>query len=393
MAFDNLGLADALLEAIGKMGYSEPTPIQARAIPSVLEGRDIVATAQTGTGKTAAFALPILQKLWTPRKGGTPRALILEPTRELAHQVLEAFQNLGSTLQLSITLVHGGVGFGNQKQALHNGTDILIATPGRLLDLQEQGDVKLDEVEFLVLDEADRMLDMGFMPDVRRIVQLTPRTRQTMLFSATLPPEIEHLSAWALKNPVQVAVSTGHSAAETIHHAMLPVDDRQKYELLEYLLKSIDYKSVIIFCRTRFGSDALARWLKEGGHPITVLHSDRTQAERTKALESFKSGATPILVATDIVARGIDISSVSHVINFDIPENPEDYIHRIGRTGRAGHEGDAYTLLTAPDVDFLRAIEGLLGRSIERKKLDGFAYNWTPLDALPVEAKRKRRNS
>jgi len=394
MAFDNLGLAPTLLEAITAMGYQDPTPIQAQAIPTVIEGGDLIGSAQTGTGKTAAFALPILQKLWEHKPAAQPRALILEPTRELAAQVLEAFQALGSTLNLRATLVHGGVGFGNQRKALQEGTDILIATPGRLLDLEEQGDVDLSDVEILVLDEADRMLDMGFMPDVRRIVELTPHQRQTLLFSATIPPEIDRLAKWALKDPQVIAVSRKSSAADTISHFMLPVDDRQKHELLEHLLHSIDFTSIIIFCRTKMGSNDVAKWLdyEKLSGKISVMHADRTQRERTAALADFKEGRTQVMVATDIAARGIDISGVSHVINFDIPENPEDYIHRIGRTGRAGNEGVAYTLLTAPDVDFLKSIENLLGRPIERKKLEGFDYNWCPLDAMSARPKKKKRN-
>lgn len=392
MSFNNLGLSDALLQAIEQMGYREATPIQAQAIPVVLQGRDVVGSAQTGTGKTAAFALPIIQKLWKHRAGRMPRALILEPTRELAAQVLENFEKLGATVGLKYALLHGGVGYGAQREALKRGSDVVIATPGRLLDHMEEGALNLREVEILVLDEVDRMLDMGFMPDVRRIVEKTPKERQTLLFSATVPTEIARLAAWALKEPVSVRVNPSNSTASTISHYILPVDDRQKYELLEHLLRKIDYKSVIIFCRTKHGSDAIAGKLQRGGHPAVVLHADRSQRERTEALAAFKSGESPVMVATDLVARGIDISSVTHVINFDIPENPEDYVHRIGRTGRAGAEGEAYTLLTAPDVEFLRAIEGILKKPIERKKFEDFRYNWTPLDSLASTSKPKRRN-
>jgi ATP-dependent RNA helicase RhlE len=374
------------------MGYTEPTPIQAQAIPVILSGRDVIGSAQTGTGKTAAFALPIIQKLWNHRPKSPPRALILEPTRELAAQVIENFDKLGSTVGLKYALLHGGVGYGSQREALSRGSDVIIATPGRLLDHVEERALNLREIEILVLDEVDRMLDMGFMPDVRRIVEMTPRVRQTLLFSATVPQEIDRLANWALKNPEPIAVNRKLSAADTISHYMLPVDDRQKLELLKHLLKQIHHKSVIIFCRTKHGSDGVARKLQKEGHPVAVIHADRSQSERTRALKDFKDGKAQILVATDIAARGLDISSVSHVINYNIPEHAEDYIHRIGRTGRAGAEGDAYSMLTAADVEPLRAIERLLGRSIERKKLEGFEYNWTPLDDIQEKPKPKRRN-
>ncbi len=394
MSFNKLGLSDALLSAIEQMGYKEATPIQQKAIPVILQNHDVIGSAQTGTGKTAAFALPIIQKLWKHEPGRPPRALILEPTRELAAQVLENFQKLGKTVGLKYALLHGGVGYGAQRDALKRGSDVVIATPGRLLDHIEEGALTLRDTEMLVLDEVDRMLDMGFLPDVRRIVEKTPKQRQTLLFSATVPTEIGRLAAWALKNPVSVRVDPSNSTSSMISHYMLPVDDRQKFELLEHLLKKSDYKSVIIFCRTKHGSDGIARKLVRGGHPAVVLHADRSQRERTAALAAFKSGESPVMVATDLVARGIDISGVSHVINFNIPENPEDYVHRIGRTGRAGLEGEAYTLLTASDVDFLRAIERILKKPIEKKRFDDFNYNWTPLDNLPAQAqfKPKRRN-
>lgn len=393
MSFNELGLSDALLQAITAAGYTTATPIQAQAIPVILANEDVIGSAQTGTGKTAAFALPIIQKLWKHAPGKPPRALILEPTRELAAQVLENFQKLGGSIGLKYALLHGGVGYGAQREALKRGSDVIIATPGRLLDHIEEGALTLKDIQILVLDEVDRMLDMGFLPDVRRIVEKTPHARQTLLFSATVPVEIERLAAWALKNPKKVAVSRSKSAAETVNHVMLPVDDRQKFELLKYLLDYIDYKSVIIFCRTKHGADNIARKLDREGHPVAVLHADRSQRERTQALADFKAGRAQVMVATDLVARGIDISGVSHVINFNIPDNPEDYVHRIGRTGRAGAEGDAYTLLTAEDVDTLRAIERILGKTIERKKFPEFKYNWTPLDNLPSQApKNKRRN-
>ena len=393
MSFNNLGLSEAILQAITAAGYTQPTPIQTQAIPVILRGEDVIGSAQTGTGKTAAFALPIVQKLWKHAPGKPPRALILEPTRELAAQVLENFQKLGGTVGLKYALLHGGVGYGAQREALKRGSDVIIATPGRLLDHIEEGALTLKDIQILVLDEVDRMLDMGFLPDVRRIVEKTPRERQTLLFSATVPIEIERLAAWALRNPQKVAVSRSKSAAETVNHVMLPVDDRQKFDLLKHLLSQVAYKSVIIFSRTKHGADNVARKLAREGHPVAVLHADRSQRERTQALQDFKEGRAQVLVATDLVARGIDISSVSHVINYNIPDNPEDYVHRIGRTGRAGAEGDAYTLLTPEDVDTLRAIERILGKSIQRQKLPGFQYTWTPLDNLSdTPNKPKRRN-
>jgi ATP-dependent RNA helicase RhlE len=375
------------------MGYQTPTPIQEQSIPIILEGRDLIGSAQTGTGKTAAFALPILQKLWKHSPKQPPRALILEPTRELAAQVLENFDKFSKTTGLRACLLHGGVGYGAQRDALKRGSDIVIATPGRLLDHVQERTLDLRRIEMLVLDEVDRMLDMGFLPDVRRIVEMTPHTRQTLLFSATIPPEIGRLAAWALKNPERVAISPGRTAAQTVRHAMLPVDDRQKFELLFHLLQSTKYESVIIFCRTKHGSDSVARRLERGGTPTAVIHADRSQRERTQALANFKSGKVKVMVATDIVARGIDISGVSHVINYNIPDHAEDYIHRIGRTGRAGADGEAYTVLCAEDIDSLRSIERLLGKPVERVKLPGFAYNWTPLDNLPINPSKPRRRN
>ena len=375
-AFTALGLGDPLAFAVQEMGYVSPTPIQAQAIPVVLKGGDVIGSAQTGTGKTAAFALPIIQRLGTH---GRLRCLILEPTRELALQVEEAFQKFAKFTDLRVTIVYGGVGYGKQTEDLRRGVDILAATPGRLLDHLEQGNCTLDNVDILVLDEVDRMLDMGFLPDVRRIVGKCPKARQTLFFTATLPPELEQLASWALNNPVKVEIGRQRSPAETVAHAFYPVVATQKFDLLQLLLSQTDFKSVIIFCRTRMGADRIAHRLQGSGHTVGVLHSDRNQRERIEALEGFKTGRYEVLVATDIAARGLDIAGVSHVINYDVPENAEDYVHRIGRTGRAQNTGDAFTLVTEEDVRDARSIERYMGVSVERKKIDGFPYIYSAL--------------
>jgi len=304
---------------------------------------------------------------------------VLEPTRELALQVEEAFQKFAKFTDLRVTIVYGGVGYGKQTDDLRRGMDILAATPGRLLDHLEQGNCSLDDIEILVLDEVDRMLDMGFLPDVRRIVQRCPRERQTLFFSATVPPEIEQLAGWALRNPTKVEIGRQSAPAETVAHAFYPVVASQKFELLQLLLEQTEFKSVLIFCRTRMGADRIAGRLKTTGHSVGVLHSDRSQRERVEALDGFRKGQFEVLVATDIAARGLDIAGVSHVINYDVPENPEDYVHRIGRTGRALQTGDAFTLVTEEDVRDARSIERFIKSSIERKKIDGFNYIYSAL--------------
>ncbi len=375
-AFTALGLSDALAFGVQEMGYVTPTPIQAQAIPVVLQGGDVIGSAQTGTGKTAAFALPIIQRLGAH---GPLRCLILEPTRELALQVEDAFQKFAKFTDLRVTIVYGGVGYGKQVEDLRRGMDILAATPGRLLDHLEQGNCSLDQVEILVLDEVDRMLDMGFLPDVRRIVQKCPKARQTLFFTATLPPELEQLAGWALNNPVKVEIGRQRSPAETVSHAFYPVVAAQKFDLLQLLLEQTDFKSVLIFSRTRMGADRIAHRLVSKGHTVGVMHSDRSQRERIEALDGFKSGKFEVLVATDIAARGLDIAGVSHVINYDVPENPEDYVHRIGRTGRAQKSGDAFTLVTEEDVRDARSIERYMGITVERKKIEGFPYIYSAL--------------
>ncbi|PAW64148.1 MAG: hypothetical protein B9S34_13125 [Opitutia bacterium Tous-C1TDCM] len=375
-AFTALGLSDALAFGVQEMGYVEPTPIQKQAIPVVLQGGDVIGSAQTGTGKTAAFALPIIQRLGGH---GKLRCLILEPTRELALQVEDAFQKYAKFTDLRVTIVYGGVGYGKQTEDLRRGMDILAATPGRLLDHLEQGNCSLDQVEILVLDEVDRMLDMGFLPDVKRIVQKCPKARQTLFFTATLPPELEQLAGWALNNPVKVEIGRQRSPAETVSHGFYPVVATQKFDLLQLLLERTDFKSVIIFTRTRMGADRIAHRLESKGHTVGVMHSDRSQRERIEALDGFKSGRFEVLVATDIAARGLDIAGVSHVINYDVPENAEDYVHRIGRTGRASKTGDAFTLVTEEDVRDARSIERYMGMAVERKKIEGFPYIYSAL--------------
>jgi ATP-dependent RNA helicase RhlE len=385
MGFTKLGLSQAMLQGVTAMGYVEPTPIQLRAIPLILAGRDVIGSAQTGTGKTAAFALPILSQLGPHEVH--PRVLILEPTRELAAQVETAFRDFARFTDLLVAVVFGGVGYGLQREALRKGVDVLVATPGRLLDLMQQGACKLDRVKFLVLDEADRMLDMGFLPDVRRIVQKCPRDRHTSLFSATVPPEIESLIHWAMRSPETIEIGARRTPAETVKHVIYPVSDAQKTDLLLELLKRVNYDSVIVFCRTKYGADRVAHLLKRNNHAVAVLHSNRTQREREQALRGFRDGRFEVLVATDIAARGLDIADVSHVVNYDVPQHPEDYIHRIGRTGRMEAKGDAFTLMVAEDGRHVQAIERFITQKIPRVKLENFDYRYT---ALFEEAKPGR---
>jgi len=366
-----------MIEGVKAMGYVEPTPIQLRTIPLILDGQDVIGSAQTGTGKTAAFALPILSKLGGHQSQA--RVLILEPTRELAAQVETAIRDFARFSDLHVAVVFGGVGYGAQREALRKGVDIIVATPGRLLDLMQQGDMRLDRIQYLVLDEADRMLDMGFLPDVRRIVQKCPRHRHTSLFSATIPPQIETLIKWAMKDPETVEIGARRTPAETVKHVIYVVADAQKTDLLLELLKRVNYDSVIVFCRTKYGADRISHMLKRNNHAVAVLHSNRTQREREQALRGFRDGRFEVLVATDIAARGLDIADVSHVINYDVPQHPEDYIHRIGRTGRMEATGDAFTLMVAEDRRHVEAIERFISQKIPRIKLEGFDYRYTAL--------------
>jgi ATP-dependent RNA helicase RhlE len=377
MPFTKLGLSNPVLEGVRAMGYIEPTPIQLRAIPLILEGRDVIGSAQTGTGKTAAFALPILSQLGL--HSPQPRVLVLEPTRELAAQVETAIHDFARFTNLRTVVMFGGVGYGRQLDALRDGVDVLVATPGRLLDHVQRGTCKLGQIEFLVMDEADRMLDMGFLPDVRRILDRCPRDRHTSLFSATIPPEIETLIQWAMRNPQTIEIGARRTPKDTVTHVIYPVSDSQKADLVLELLKRVNYESVIVFCRTKHGADRVAHLLKKNNHAVAVLHSNRTQREREQALQGFRDGRFEVLVATDIAARGLDIADVSHVVNYDVPQHPEDYIHRIGRTGRMAAAGDAYTLMVAEDIRHVNAIERFISQKIPRVKLENFDYRYTAL--------------
>ena len=375
--FSAFNLSPKVMEGVKAMGYSEPTPIQWRAIPLILQGADVIGSAQTGTGKTAAFALPILSLLGEHQSA--PRVLVLEPTRELAAQVETAIHDLARFTNLRTAVLYGGVGYGRQDDALRVGPDILVATPGRLLDHLHRGTCKLDHIAYLILDEADRMLDMGFLPDVKRIVQKCPRNRHTYLFSATIPPQIETLIQWAMRNPQSVEIGARRSPAETVAHVIYAVAEVQKNELLLKLLERLQFDSVIIFCRTKHRADQVAHLLRRHNHAVALLHSNRTQYEREEALKGFRNGRYDVLVATDIASRGLDIAEVSHVINYDVPQHPEDYIHRIGRTGRAQQTGDALTLMVAADAPHVFAIERFIGQKIPRVKLESFDYQYTAL--------------
>jgi ATP-dependent RNA helicase RhlE len=377
MPFTKFGLSNPVLEGVRAMGYIEPTPIQLRAIPLILAGQDVIGSAQTGTGKTAAFALPILSKL--DQHSPQPRFLVLEPTRELAAQVETAIHDFARFTTLRTAVVFGGVGYGKQMDALRDGVDVLVATPGRLLDHMQRGTCKLDRIKFVVLDEADRMLDMGFLPDVRRILDRCPRERHTSLFSATIPPEIETLIQWAMRRPQTIEIGARRTPKDTVKHVIYPVSDAQKTDLVLELLKRVNYDSVIVFCRTKHGADRVAHLLKRNNHAVAVLHSNRTQREREQALRGFRDGRFEVLVATDIAARGLDIADVSHVINYDVPQHPEDYIHRIGRTGRMEASGDAYTLMVAEDIRHVNSIERFISQKIPRVKLENFDYRYTAL--------------
>lgn len=388
MSFQGLGLIDQVVHGAQRMGFVDPSPIQLRSIPVILEKRDLIASAQTGTGKTAAFALPVLSLMKDAQ--GYPRCLVLEPTRELAMQVETAFRDYSRFLHMDITVLYGGVGYGKQRDELGAGADIVVATPGRLLDFLQQGDLKLDRIEFLILDEVDRMLDMGFLPDVRRIIDKCPKERQTLLFSATVPEQIEGLAQWCLRDPEKIEIGERRSPAETVKHAIYPVAADQKFDLLLALLEQTNFHSVLIFSRTKEGADRIARKLMAEKHSVAVLHSNRTQIERIDALDGFKSGKYEVMVATDIAARGIDIAGVSHVINYDVPQHPEDYVHRIGRTGRAQVEGDAFTILTAEEIPHMKDIERFISQKVERTKLEGFPYKFSAVfDEAHAEASLK----
>ena len=376
MSFDSLGLRAELLRAIADEGYSTPTPIQLQAIPAVLNGGDILAAAQTGTGKTAGFTLPLLEKLsqtTKPVNGRRPvRALILTPTRELAAQVFESVRTYGKYVPLRSTVVFGGVSINPQMMKLRGGVDILVATPGRLLDLVQQNAVKLNELEVLVLDEADRMLDMGFIHDIKKVLALLPQKRQNLLFSATFSDEIKALADKLLNHPTLIEVARRNTASERVTQRVHPVDRHRKRELLSFLIGSGQWQQVLVFTRTKHGANRLTEQLIEDGISAAAIHGNKSQGARTKALEDFKRNAIRVLVATDIAARGIDIDQLPHVVNYELPNVPEDYVHRIGRTGRAECEGEAISLVCVDEYKFLRDIEKLIKRDIEQVVLSGF---------------------
>lgn len=389
MKFADLGLSPEVLRAVGDSGYDTPTPIQEKAIPYVLMGRDVLGTAQTGTGKTASFTLPMIDILASGQaKARMPRSLILEPTRELAAQVADNFENYGKYSSLSMALLIGGVSFADQEAKLDKGVDVLIATPGRLLDHFERGKVLLNGVKTLVIDEADRMMDMGFIPDVERIVSLMPPLRQTLFFSATMSKEMRKLADKFLQNPKEVAVSPPTATAATVTQGLLTVKKAEKRPALRRLLKHEDVKTAFIFCNRKKDVDILLGSLNKHGFNAGGLHGDMSQSHRMETLDRFKSGEISLLVCSDVAARGIDVNSVSHVFNFDVPSHAEDYIHRIGRTGRAGQEGHAYTLATKSDDKYLDAIFKLVGKEIPAIKIDGMAE--ISEEAAEISAREKK---
>ncbi len=372
MNFEQFNLDSRLMVGIKKAGYDTATPIQEAAIPAALRGRDIIGTAQTGTGKTAAFVLPILHRLLEGPRNVT-RVLIVTPTRELAEQIHDVVKALSAGTRLRSATIYGGVGPAPQVKALREGAEILIVCPGRFLDLVNQGHAHLGKIETLVLDEADRMFDMGFLPDVKRIIKALPTQRQTMLFSATFPAEVELLASSSLKNPQKIAMGISRPAY-TVTHALYPVPPHLKSQLLIELLKRTDTHSVLIFARTKYRAQKVAQQIERAGHKVTSLHGDRSQGQRQSALKGFKDGTHQIMVATDIAARGLDVESISHVINYDMPDTADAYIHRIGRTGRAQRTGDAFTLVTSEDNDMIRILERIMNGPIKRETLEGFDY-------------------
>ncbi|HEX7731410.1 MAG TPA: DEAD/DEAH box helicase, partial [Rhodanobacter sp.] len=374
MSFESLGLAPALLRALAEQGYAEPTPVQAGSIPLVLAGHDLLAAAQTGTGKTAAFALPLLHKLIDAPATVTrrPRALVLTPTRELAAQILDNAQAYGRHLRVSAATIFGGVGMGPQINALRRGVDIVIATPGRLIDHMQQRTIDLSGIETLVLDEADRMLDMGFLPALKRILGALPKRRQTLLFSATFAPEIKALALQFMREPREVSVTPPNTVAATVSHHVHPVDAERKRELLLHVLAQDSRRQTLVFSRTKHGADKLVKYLEHAGLRAAAIHGNKSQNARTKALGDFKSGRITVLVATDIAARGIDIDQLPMVINYDLPMVAEDYVHRIGRTGRNGSTGQAISLVAQDEAKYLRAIVRLLNRDMDLRDVPGF---------------------
>ena len=396
MSFDNLGLRAELVRAVSDKGYATPTPIQKQAIPLVLEGRDLMGSAQTGTGKTAGFTLPLLQRLAAsqqPQNGRRViRALVITPTRELAAQVAQSITDYSRWLSLKSTVVFGGVSINPQKQKLIRGVDILVATPGRLLDHVSQRSVDLSSVELLVLDEADRMLDMGFIHDIRKVLALVPKQKQTLLFSATFSDDIKKLANGLLKSPALIEVARRNTAVEAIEQVVHPVDKSRKRELLSYLIGSNNWRQVLVFSRTKHGANRLAEQLITDGINATAIHGNKSQGARTRALADFKSGQVRVLVATDIAARGLDIDQLPHVVNYDLPNVPEDYVHRIGRTGRAGREGEAISLVCVDELKLLKDIERVIKRDIPKRVIEGYAPD-PSIKAEPIERGKPQRKN
>jgi ATP-dependent RNA helicase RhlE len=394
MSFDNLGLSAELLRAVAEQGYSEPTPVQRQAIPVILEGRDMLAGAQTGTGKTAGFTLPLLQHLSTrpqQHKGRRPvRALILTPTRELAAQVRESVNTYGKHLPLNSMVIFGGVKINPQIQQLRRGVDILVATPGRLLDHVSQKTLDLSAVEILVLDEADRMLDMGFLPDIRKILALLPKRRQNLLFSATYTSDIRRLADKLLDAPVQIEVARRNTPTELVSQVIHPVDRERKRELLSFMVGSQNWRQVLVFTRTKHGANRLSQQLEKDGISSAAIHGNKSQGARTRALADFKGGEVRVLVATDIAARGLDIDQLPHVVNYELPNVAEDYVHRIGRTGRAGNEGQAVSLVCVDEHKLLGDIERLLKRDLPREVISGYEPD-PSIRAVPIQNGRGAR--
>jgi ATP-dependent RNA helicase RhlE len=393
MSFDSLGLSAALLRAVSDQGYSVPTPIQEKAIPVILEGKDILAGAQTGTGKTAGFTLPLLQRLSenpVSVNNRPVRALIITPTRELAAQVGESVSAYGRYLSMRTTVIFGGVSINPQIARLQRGVDVLVATPGRLLDHVSQRTLDLSKVEILVLDEADRMLDMGFVHDIKKILALLPEKRQNLLFSATFSTEMKQLAGKLLNSPVHIEVAQRNTTAERVAQVMHPVDRARKRELLSELIKTNDWKQVLVFTRTKHGANKLSEQLERDGITSTAIHGNKSQTARTRALHDFKQGSVCVLVATDIAARGLDIDQLPHVVNFDLPNVAEDYVHRIGRTGRAGREGEAVSLVCVDELGSLKDIERLIKNSIRKQVITGFEPD-PSIKPEPIQKARKQQ--
>ncbi len=396
MSFENLGLSPAIVKALVDKGYTAPSPIQEQTIPVILQGKDIMACAQTGTGKTAGFVLPIIQRLTTMPdvKGNRALVLVLTPTRELAAQVHESVRSYAKYERISSTVVFGGVKINPQMMKLRSGVDILVATPGRLLDLYQQNAIKFSDIEILVLDEADRMLDMGFIHDIKRILNLLPKTRQNLMFSATFSGEIKQLAKGLLNNPVEISVSPQNTTATTVKQTIHSVDKGRKTQLLSHLIRTENWTQALVFCRTKHGANKLVKQLSLDNINAAAIHGNKSQAQRTKALDNFKQGLVQILVATDIAARGIDIDQLPQVVNYDLPNVPEDYVHRIGRTGRAGSNGQAISLVSADESKLLRDIERVIKRQIERVEIEGFKpFDTLPQTLAPTQAARRPHKS